>query len=148
MESCHIRGCIHTCVLNNILLYLISIFILQSIRPGPNIVFNDQLNRARVSVFSRSMSAISISQCKCKHLSNMNHVLRSLAVKLPTIILPVQYNWCDKKACQLFLFLFCCFTSQVNSYGHCGTVSSPNHTFSWAGLNKWLTSNSCTYFRL
>ena len=24
---------------------------------------------------------------------------------------------------------FCCFTSQVNSYGHCGTVSSPNHIF-------------------
>ena len=39
------------------------------------------------------------------------------------------------------------FTSEVNSYGHCGTVSSPNHTFSWAGLNKRLTSNSCTYFR-
>ena len=45
----------------------------------------------------------------------------------------------------LFVCLFCCFTSQVNSYGHCGTVSSPNHTFSWAGLNKRLTSNSCTY---
>ena len=45
-------------------------------------------------------------------------------------------------------YLLCCFTSQVNSYGHCGTVSSPNHTFSWAGLNKRLTSNSCTYFRL
>ena len=43
---------------------------------------------------------------------------------------------------------FCCFTSQVNSYGHCGTVSLPNHTFSWAGLNKRITSNSCTYFRL
>ena len=42
----------------------------------------------------------------------------------------------------------CCFTSHVNSYGHCGTVSSPNHMFSWAGLNKRLTSNSCTYFRL
>ena len=27
-------------------------------------------------------------------------------------------------------------------------VSSPNHTFSWAGLNKRLTSNLCTYFRL
>ena len=27
-----------------------------------------------------------------------------------------------------FLFLFCCFTSQVNSYGHGGTVSSPNHS--------------------
>ena len=25
--------------------------------------------------------------------------------------------------------LYCCFTSQVNSYGHCGTVSSPNHTY-------------------
>ena len=35
----------------------------------------------------------------------------------------------------------CCFTSQVNSYGHGGTVSSPNHTFSWASLNKQLTSN-------
>ena len=57
------------------------------------------------------------------------------------------------KAFQLFLRnrlvgWFCCFTSQVNSYGYCGTVSSPNHTFSWAGLNKRLTSNLCTYFRL
>ena len=43
------------------------------------------------------------------------------------------------------LFLF---TSQVNSYGHGGTVSSPNHTFSWASLNKQLTSNLCTYFHL
>ena len=29
----------------------------------------------------------------------------------------------------LFVCLFYCFTSQVNSYGHGGTVSSPNHTF-------------------
>ena len=36
--------------------------------------------------------------------------------------------------------LFCCFTSQVNSYGHGGTVSSPYDTFSWASLNKQLTS--------
>ena len=42
----------------------------------------------------------------------------------------------------------CCFMSQVNSYGHSETVSSPNHTFSWAGLNKRLTSNLCTYFCL
>ena len=41
--------------------------------------------------------------------------------------------------------LFCCFTSQVDSYGHGGTVSSPNHTFSWASLNKQLTSTLCTY---
>ena len=40
----------------------------------------------------------------------------------------------------VFLFLFCCFTSQVNSYGHGGTVSWPNHTFSWASLDKQLTT--------
>ena len=48
----------------------------------------------------------------------------------------------------LFACLFCCFTFQVNSYGHGGTVSSHNQTFSWASLNKQLTSISCTYFRL
>ena len=47
-----------------------------------------------------------------------------------------------------FVCLSCCFKSQVNSYGHGGTVSSPNHTFSWASLNKWLTSTLCTYFGL
>ena len=47
-----------------------------------------------------------------------------------------------------FVCLFCCFKSQVNSYGNGGMVSSPNHTFSWASLNKQLTSTSCTYFRL
>ena len=46
------------------------------------------------------------------------------------------------------LFFYFVALRQVNSYGHCGTVSSPNHTFSWAGLNKQLTSNSCTYFPL
>ena len=40
--------------------------------------------------------------------------------------------------------LFCCFTSQVNSYGHGGVVSSPYHIFTWASLNKQLTSTSCT----
>ena len=48
----------------------------------------------------------------------------------------------------LCLCLFCCFTFQVNSYGHGGTVSSPNHTFSRASLNKQLTSTACTYFHL
>ena len=61
------------------------------------------------------------------------------------ILLPVnRYNLCSLFVC----FCFCCFTSHVNSYGHCGTVSSLNHTFSWAGLSKRLTSNLCTYFRL
>ena len=51
------------------------------------------------------------------------------------------------KAAQV-VCLFWCFTSQVNSYGHGGTVSSPNHTFSWASLNNQFTSTSCLYFRL
>ena len=42
--------------------------------------------------------------------------------------------------CELFYYVIClfvcCFTSQVNSYGHGGRVSSPNHTFYWASLNK------------
>ena len=51
----------------------------------------------------------------------------------------------------LLLLLFVCFVAlrpKSTAMGHCGTVSSPNHTFSWAGLNKRITSNSCTYFRL
>ena len=48
----------------------------------------------------------------------------------------------------MYLFCFCYFTSQVNSYGHAGMASLLNHSFSWASLNKQLTSTSCTYFRL
>ena len=59
----------------------------------------------------------------------------------------LQKKACSKQEVCLFV-CFCCFTSHVNSYGHCGTVSSLNHTFSWAGLSKRLTSNLCTYFRL
>ena len=35
-----------------------------------------------------------------------------------------------------FVCLFCRFTSQLNSYGHGGTVSSPNHTFFLGRLEK------------
>ena len=41
------------------------------------------------------------------------------------------------------LSLYCLFVLllniPVNSYGHGEMVSSPNHTFSWASLNKRLT---------
>ena len=36
--------------------------------------------------------------------------------------------------------MFYCFKSQVNSYGHGVTVSSPNRTFFLASLNKQLTT--------
>ena len=55
---------------------------------------------------------------------------------------------CSKEPSYCLFVCFCCFTSHVNSYDHCGTVSSLNHTFSWAGLSKRLTSNLCTCFRL
>ena len=44
----------------------------------------------------------------------------------------IAYDSVDSRYGQyvcLFVCLFCCFTSQVNSYGHGGTVNSPNHTF-------------------
>ena len=75
------------------------------------------------------------------------HVLQALFLILRPIITAIKV-WNPEFCFQcilLFVCLFCCFTSQVNIYGHCGTVSSPNHTFSWAGLNKGLTSNLCTY---
>ena len=80
MEFCHIRGCIHTCVVESYTTVSRLYFYTTINTPGPNIVCKDQLNRARVSVFSGLMSAISISQRKCKRLSNMDHVLGSLAV--------------------------------------------------------------------
>ena len=65
------------------------------------------------------------------------------------IVSPLPLVGAHTKICPKYLFVcFCCFTSHVNSYGHCGTVSLLNHTFSWAGLSKRLTSNLCTYFRL
>ena len=63
--------------------------------------------------------------------------LDQLSNSLPTALRCPIFQW--------FVCLFCCFTSQVNSYGHGGTVSSPNHTFSWARFNKQLTSTSCTF---
>ena len=45
--------------------------------------------------------------------------------------------------CQCFALIL---SPSVNSYGHVGAVSSPNHTFSSASLTKQLTSTSCTYF--
>ena len=42
---------------------------------------------------------------------------------------PVKINTSSLLLLLLFVCLFCCFMSQANSYGHCGTDSSPNHTF-------------------
>ena len=76
------------------------------------------------------------------------HVISATAFEVMLVIPCSQSGYLCNCIWSHFVCLLCCFTSQVNSYGHCGTVSSPNHTFSWAGLNKRLTSNSCTYFRL
>ena len=41
--------------------------------------------------------------------------------------------------------LFCCFTCQVNSYGHGGMVSSSNHTFSRTSLNMLTYTFACNW---
>ena len=56
------------------------------------------------------------------------------------------YSFNLNKKIKFVCFCFCCFTSHVNSYGHCGTASSINRTFSWASLNKQLTSNRAHTF--
>ena len=49
----------------------------------------------------------------------------------------------------LCVFVCCCLTSTVNSYGHAGTVSQPNHTVpGQARPPKRLSSTKCQYFRL
>ena len=48
------------------------------------------------------------------------------------------------RVCFVFVLLL---YAPVNSYSYYGTVSSSNHTFSLASLNKRSTSTSCTYFR-
>ena len=60
-------------------------------------------------------------------------------------------NSADPDETPHYIAVFCMFVVliyvPVNSYGHFGMVSSPNHTFSWVGLNKRLNSTLCTYFR-
>ena len=83
------------------------------------------------SSLSSSAAVAMVSTCWCR-----------LLITFANSLIPDLHPKC------LFVCLFCCFTSQVNSYGHGGMVNSPNHTFYWACLNKQLTSTSCTYFLL
>ena len=102
--------------------------------------------------------SLNAGQKFCRMLQGEHSAKLSTFIKLPFAInifvlsifeWPLKTGFTVLKLCLTTLFcLFFCFTSQVNSYGHGGTVSSPNHTFSWASLNKQLTSTSYTYFRL
>ena len=57
-------------------------------------------------------------------------VLASCTIYLCIGVATALETLCECAGWPDFCFvLFVCFTSQVNSYGHCGTVSSPNHTF-------------------
>ena len=109
-----------------------------------------------IEVFLKELNELRSRVKKLEDLSQQRAQQQTL--EIPPIQIPIRLDIMtnDQKTSQNVgvgkatkkLFCFCCFTSQVNIYGHCGTVSSPNNTFSWAGLNKQLTSNSCTYFRL
>ena len=106
---------------------------------------------------SYASASLSLSRLPSKFANSLDQDLRRLAKpnqgqtgiprindvsQCPTLRPMPRKNISEPFVC------FCCFTSHVNSYGHWGTVSSLNHTFSWAGLSKPLTSNLCTYFRL
>ena len=103
-------------------------------------------------LISRSSSNLLIKLChNIQHLYMCLPYLNGGPDIYQTIISPRVSSDSYSRNIQAFrghFVCFCCFTSHVNSYGHCGTVSSLNHTFSWAGLSKRLTSNLCTYFRL
>ena len=80
--------------------------------------------------YMKSRSNIDLSKVK-GYLHSMGNSVPENALELLNSV--EQYQ---KVSTCLFV------TPQVNSYGHGGKVSSPNHTFSWASLNKWLTSTS------
>ena len=129
--------CFHSCErnssynFNRIVLKLCGCFVqglLMCMRLSYNIMFR---------YFRRSLNLVVFDELIPKYIDTgyLVHTTPPLIVKL----------------CRRFVTLvclFCCCTSQVNSYAHGGLVSSPNHTFSWASLNKRLTSTSCIYFRL
>ena len=80
----------------------------------------------------------------CKMLQAEHSAILSTFIKLPFVIkifVLSYFAWqfyCTggkNSTCPLDLLLYV----PVKSYGHYRTVSSPNHTFSWASLNKRLT---------
>ena len=101
-------------------------------------------------------SCARLSQDDCEDLQDCPKCSHAPVMQTSSVVIPFAAflrQLCNKTQDHCIVIssslicLFCCFTSQVNSYGHGGTVSSPNHTFSWASLNEQLTSTSCTYFR-
>ena len=130
-----------------------------------NLSFDRHIRKSQIAhIQLRNLKGIhkhlSINQLKFWCTDSLIHSHINFCNGLFSDTLLIRYIESSKQSCHnsllvtyqvinlVFVCLFCYFTSQVNSYGHCGTVSSPNHTFSWAGLNKRVTSNSCTYFRL
>ena len=58
----------------------------------------------------------------------MLHVSLEILVWTPKGLITSRGRFVQPSVFCLFVLLL--FTSRVNSYGHGGTVSSPNHTFS------------------
>ena len=75
----------------------------------------------------------------CHKVLRLDTVSKVLLIRLDSCLLLTQLRVVIGLVC-LILYV------SVNIYGHFETVSTTNHTFSWASLTKRLTSNSCTYF--
>ena len=135
----------------------------QQSRPGSEKI----LTGIKFRVRNRKITFLHFDQNICcgysKELSEWDrsfehpkHMLKIMGKKISNLMLKifVYLNLCTKETCwsgrlcAQFVCLVCLITSQINSYGHGGTVSSLNHTFSRASLNERLASTLCTYFRL
>ena len=81
--------------------------------------------------------------CCSIYISYMNWNSLLSATSLPQVLAPCHLC-CKTHSLYLhsvlFLLVLLLYVPQLNRYGHGGTVSSPDHTFSWASLNKHLTS--------
>ena len=100
------------------------------------------------SLSLRSSSHFFSFASNCRTFRSLITALSLAILSLIQVGFVFVFTWAPIVTRLLFVCLFFCSTSQVNSSGHGGTVSSPNYTFSWASLNKQLTSTSWTYFRL
>ena len=96
----------------------------------PSITFNVYSNI--LSQPHANIGLFALLTIKFSTLCFINKAPRSFRIYLDVTL--YDYVTLEKQCLLVFVCLFCCFTSQVNSYGHGRTVSSLNHTYFWASL--------------
>ena len=96
-------------------------------------VLDDNFIRPRLAFLKHTIHKFSVYLATRRLDLLLNHYFGCASNKARTSL----HTCADLSWPLLLACLFVCFTSQVNSYGHGGTVSSPNHTF-FLGLNYFV----------